>query len=616
MGGQGLIGRKLAGRYQVVERLGAGGMGVVYRAEDTWLGRTVAIKVLRPELSADAEFVRRFRREAKAAACLSHPNIVSLFDVGSDGDLQYLVMEYVPGHTLEERLGQGPLPPEEAVRVASLVAAALEHAHSHDVIHRDIKPQNILLAPGGQVKVTDFGIARAGVASTVTHPGAIVGSVHYLAPEQVQGAPGDRQADVYALGVVMYRMLTGRLPFEGDNPISVALKHVQEEPPPLRRLAPRTPPGLERVVMRALRKDPDERYTSAGELLADLQGIDTQPAASAVRGGEAVVGARGRNGLRRGRVTRRPRLAAWVLFSILVIGLVAYGGYALRQWWYVPTITTPNLLRMDLASAQEQLRALGLQYEVVGQRYSSEVDVSCVIDQDPDPGEPVKKGGMVKLWISLGPEFVKGGVPAVEGRTLREAQEILRTAGLEARVTYRYDNERPKDTVLSQRPRAGDPAVKGAVVDLEVSSGPEPRPVQVPAVYGLTVEQAAARLKEAGLALGAVEEVPNALPKGLVCGQEPAAGQTVAQDTAVSIRRSKGTDLPVHRSLVLVSVPGKADETRLVQVVVTDELGATVVYSAPRPAGTDFPLLVTWAGSSATAKTICDGQVVSEVTLR
>lgn len=611
-----MIGRKLGGRYNIVERLGAGGMGVVYRAEDSWLGRTVSIKVLRPELAADAEFLRRFRREAKAAACLSHPNIVSLFDVGQDGDLHYLVMEYVPGHTLEERLDQGPLPPGEAVRVAGLVAAALEHAHSHDVIHRDIKPQNILLAPGGQVKVADFGIARAGVATTVTHPGAIVGSVHYLAPEQVQGAPGDQQADVYALGVVLYRMLTGRLPFEGENPISVALKHVQEQPVPLRRLAPRTPPALERVVMRALRKDPGERYASAGEMLADLEEVGAQAGAACARGGETGVMERNSRTARQPRLIRRPRLIAWVLFTVLVLGLMAYGGYAFSRWWYVPTLTTPNVLRVDLASAQEQLRAQGLQYEVVGQLHSSEVEVSHIIDQDPDPGEPVKKGGMVKLWISLGPEFVKGGVPAVEGKTLREAEEILRSAGLEANASFRHDDTRPPGTVISQRPRAGDPAVKGSAVDLDVSSGPEPKPVEVPAVYGLTVEQATSRLKEGGLEVGTVEEVPNALPRGLVCGQEPLSGGTVAQGTVVNIKRSKGTSLAVHRSLVSVSVPGESGESHLVQVVVTDELGTTVVFSAVRPGGSEFPVLVTWAGAQAGVRVTSDGQVVSQEVLK
>lgn len=615
MGGRSLIGTRLAGRYQILERLGAGGMGVVYRAEDTWLGRTVAIKVLRPEMAADGEFLRRFRREAKAAACLSHPNIVSLFDVGQDGDLHYLVMEYVPGHTLQQHLERGPLPPGEAVRVASQVAEALQHAHSHDVVHRDIKPQNILLAPAGEVKVTDFGIARAGVASTVTHPGAIVGSVHYLAPEQVQGEPGDQQADLYSLGVVLYRMLTGRLPFEGDNPISVALKHVHEQPAPVRRLSPGTPPALERVVMRALRKDPEERYPSAAEMLADLQGA-VAGAATTVRGGEAVVRQRnGRAARRQGR-TVRPRVLSWVVLVVILLGLLTYGGYVFLNWLYVPTLTTPNVLRLDLASAQEQLRAAGMQYEVVGQLYSSEVEVSHVIDQDPDPGEPVKKGGMVKLWISLGPEFVKGGVPAVEGKTLREAEEILRSAGLDIRTTFRYHDTVAKDTVISQRPRAGDPAVKGSAVDLEVSSGPEPKPVMVPSLYGLSVDQATARLKEAGLALGAVEEVPNALPKGVVCGQEPAAGQTVPGDTVVRVLRSKGTSLPVHRSLVMVSVPGQLEENHLVQVRVTDELGTTVVYSAQRPGGSTFPLLVTWAGGEATVQITSDGQVVSEGTLR
>lgn len=605
-GNRGLLGRKLGGRYQILERLGAGGMGVVYQAHDTWLDRTVAVKVLRPELAADREFLRRFRREARAAASLSHPNIVSVFDVGQEGEIHYLVMEYVPGSTLQQRLERGPLSPEEVLRIVSLVAAALEHAHAHDVVHRDIKPQNILLGSGGQVKVTDFGIARAGVASTVTHAGAIVGSVHYLAPEQIQGNPGDRQADIYSLGIVLYQMLTGQVPFQGDNPISVALKHVQEEPPPVRRLASRTPPELERVVRKALRKNPEERYASAAEMLQDLEGVAA--AVARLAGRDASL----ENSRPRGS---RPRLAAWVTLVLLLLALLAYGVYAFLQWWHVPVLTTPEVLRLEITRAEEILRTQGLQYAVVGQLHSSEVEVSRVIDQDPEPGEPIKKGGLVKLWLSLGPEFVKGGVPGVEGKNLREAEEILRSAGLQVSVEYRYDNTQPAEVVLSQRPRAGDPAVKGSSVELEVSQGPEPQPTAVPWLYGLTLEQATARLKEAGLVPGSVEEVANALGEGLVVGQTPLAGETVPRGTVVNLRRSKGTSLSVRRSLVAVRVPGSAQDTHLVRVEVSDELGTTVVFSGQRPGGSGYPLLVTWAGEKAKVKVISDGQVVSELEL-
>lgn len=610
-----MIGRKLGGRYEIVQRLGAGGMGVVYRAHDTLLGRSVAVKLLRPELAADAEFLRRFRREAKAAASLSHPNIVSVFDVGQEEDLHYLVMEYVPGPTLQQRLAGKPLSAGETVAIASQVAAALEHAHSHDVVHRDIKPQNILLGPDGQVKVADFGIARAGVASTLTHTGSIVGSVYYLAPEQVEGSAGGRQADIYALGVVMYQMLTGHLPFQGDTPISVALKHIQENPLPPRKLAPHTPPALERVVLRALRKDPEQRYNSAAEMMADMQEANGsarhRSAAAALPVGGEVEGVRAHS---RHAGTRRPRLVAWIAVSLLLIAAVVYGGFALSRWWFVPVLTTPNVLRQDIAVAQDQLRGHGLEYAVVGQQYSAEIEVSHVIDQDPAPGEPIKKGGLVKLWLSLGPELVRGGVPAVEGKSLREAEETLRSAGLEVRTTYRHDAQVPADAVITQEPRAGTPALKGSAVELLISQGPEPQPVTVPAVYGLTADQAVARLKEAGLGVDTIEEGPNALAKGLIYGQSPLAGETATQGALVKLQRSKGTELTVHRSLVMAEVPGKEGESHLVRVEVQDQLGTTVVFSGVRTAGT-FPVLVTWAGESASVRVISDGQAVSEQSL-
>ncbi|HHW43609.1 MAG TPA: Stk1 family PASTA domain-containing Ser/Thr kinase, partial [Desulfotomaculum sp.] len=279
-----MIGKQLGNRYEILEQLGGGGMAIVYKGRDTFLNRLVTIKMLRPEFSSDQDFTRRFRREAQAVASLSHPHIVSIYDVGQEEGVQYLVMEYVDGEDLKTLIRrEGALDAERAVQIALQVLEALEHAHENNIVHRDIKPHNILLTKSGRAKLTDFGIAREATAATVTQTDTIVGSVHYLSPEQARGEVAGPKSDIYSLGVVLYEMLTGTVPFAGDSPISVAIKHIQEEPEPPSRRNPAIPPALEQVVLRALAKNPGQRFASAREMAIHLEDIFRGNAEEATR---------------------------------------------------------------------------------------------------------------------------------------------------------------------------------------------------------------------------------------------------------------------------------------------------------------------------------------------
>ncbi|MED5020205.1 Stk1 family PASTA domain-containing Ser/Thr kinase, partial [Paenibacillus chibensis] len=266
-----MIGHELGGRYEIIERIGGGGMALVYKAHDLLLGRNVAVKVLRQQFVHDEEFIRRFRREAQSAASLSHPNVVSIYDVGQEDEVHYIVMEYVEGHNLNEIIKErAPLQVDEAVRIASQICDALDHAHQNQIIHRDIKPHNILIGRNGRVKVTDFGIARAVTSTTITQTGSVVGSVHYFSPEHAKGVVTGEKSDLYSLGIVLYQMLTAQLPFLGESPISVALKHLQEEFEEPRKMNPLIPQSVENIILKSMRKNPQERYQSAKEMLHDL----------------------------------------------------------------------------------------------------------------------------------------------------------------------------------------------------------------------------------------------------------------------------------------------------------------------------------------------------------
>ncbi|MGB9866769.1 MAG: Stk1 family PASTA domain-containing Ser/Thr kinase [Bacillota bacterium] len=624
-----MIGKVLGERYEILSQLGGGGMAVVYKAYDTYLGRTVAVKMLRPQFCSDPELLKRFKREAQAAASLSHPNIVNVFDVGDYHGSHYIVMEYIAGETLKQYIKRrGKLPIYEALSIAAEICSALDHAHKRHVIHRDIKPHNIMLTKDGRVKVADFGIARAASDATLTNSGSVMGSVHYFSPEQARGGFTTEKSDLYSLGVVLYEMLTGRVPFDGESPVGIALKHMQEKPKPPSTLNPEVTPAVEKLVLKALEKNQALRFASAEEMLKAIKdcmfALDpegTQAKLRAVRETEGTTDVSEEdetilNGVKRSQ-PRRSRF--WrVLQVLLVIGVVAAVAYlAYRQasaWLNVPVVKVPDVRNKPLSEAQKVLLGLELGYEIAGERYDDTVPVSYVISQDPEPGAEVKAGRRVRLWISKGQEYAL--VPSVSGKPLRDAEALLKGAGLElGSVAYRYHAEVPENYVISQNPKANTRVAKGTLVDLDVSKGPEPTKVVVPSFAGQKLEAVLRQIEGLNLQKGSVTTREAAFPAGTVIDQEPKASEEVPVGTAVNLVVSLGPGTP-HRSVLEFKVPAGKGGQAQVRVVVNDALGMREVFNRPQPAGAQVKLELEWWGNSATASVFFDGTPGLEKELR
>ncbi|MDQ7819831.1 MAG: PASTA domain-containing protein [Armatimonadota bacterium] len=556
-------GRVVAGRYEILDRISEGGMATVYRARRLTDGAVVALKVLREQFSGDAEFVERFQREARAVSQLRHPCMVEIYDSGADGPVHYIAMEYVEGSNLKEYLRrEGRLSPERALQIAAQVADALAHAHAHGIVHRDVKPQNILLTADGRVKVTDFGIARALSAATITHTGTVLGSVQYLSPEQARGAAVGEAADLYALGVVLYEMVTGRLPFEDDAPIALALAHIHRDPPPPRMLVPDLPERVEGIILRALRKAPAERYRSAGEMRSDLLGQSDlwrlpppQPAA-----GPAPAPPR--------------RMPASVIVGasavVLAVGLWL-GWRALAGYLTVPEVTVPDFVGQPLEVAEQMAQQAGLRLLVAEQVHSATAPPHTVVSQDQPPGKVVKRGRVVRVTTSLGAEVVV--VPDVEGRSLQEARLLIDQARLRiGELREAFDEQVAGGFVLAQDPQPGARVERGRAINLVVSKGPQR--LTMPALIGRPLPEARRLLQEMGITLAEVRTATRAdVDPGTVVEQSPAAGTRMrAQDpVAVTVAVRPGQeDVPPTTPVVTAQAqPGAADEkVTLVQVVV------------------------------------------------
>ncbi len=529
-----LIGKIFNNRYWITEKIGTGGMAEVYKATDKVLSREVAVKVLHSHYAQDSNFIARFKREAKAAANLTHPNIVAVHDWGEEEGIYYIVMEYVKGKSLREILNEkGPLPVEWAIDIASQVLSALSFAHRKGVIHRDIKPHNILITDDGLVKVTDFGIAQVKLLGEKEEE--VMGTAYYISPEQVQGLPATEASDIYSLGVVFYEMLTGEVPFKGSTPTAIASKHVKEDPIPPQEINPNVPPEVGIIALKAMAKNPLDRYQSADEMREALERVREGYFLRKV--GEEEV----EKTIVLPSTPQKQRHISWVAILLgifLLMSLGALGGFFYWQrMLFLNRVEVPSLIGRDVDSAQKLLKKKGLKLKVEKEEYSKEVPPNHIISQDPEPGTKLKKGSEIRVVVSKGVEKVE--VPEVVGLDEVEAGSILGGLGLKAVVEERvYSEEYEEGEVISQDPKPGSKLPKGSEVRLVISKGVEL--VVVPDVINLSISEAISTLKKAGLKYTKKEKSSETIPEGTVISQNPSPGIEVKKGTTVELVVSSG----------------------------------------------------------------------------
>jgi serine/threonine-protein kinase len=560
-----MIGKMLGNRYEIIEQIGSGGMAYVYKAKCHLLDRFVAIKVLKEEFTEDDDFIRKFRRESQAAASLSHPNILNIYDVGAEEEngkkIHYIVMEYIKGKTLKEVIvDNGRLKIDQALFYASQIAEALSNAHKNHIIHRDIKPHNIMITEDDRVKVTDFGIARAVTSSTITTTSSVLGSVHYFSPEQARGGYTDEKSDIYSLGIVMYEMITGKVPFNGDTPIGVALKHVQEEIVPPAVASADIPREVNDIIMKCVMKRQSDRYQNVDELLGDLRAyIGTRTVPESMNMEETsemtrVIPAVGTDmdspkdkRLDRNRKKKKERSRALVVVAAILAAFILatgiFAGYMnLRENISASEdILMPLLIGMTEEEAGVIAQEEGFQLNVVDSISSSEFEAGRIVSQNVDEGVRIRPGYPVSVTVSLGSDLVS--VPLLVNRTLTEAEEILKEAGLRMNVEYDFSDTVPLDVVMEQSIESFTDVDPNTRIDLIVSKGEEVSEVVMIQLIGTQISQAMNDIVAMDLVVGEVTYEPNnEVPANEVTWQSYDAGTTLETKTAVDLYVSSGPE--------------------------------------------------------------------------
>jgi len=542
-----LEGKLLGSRYEIIEKIGNGGMATVYKAKDLVLKRYVAVKILREEYTTDNEFIKRFNTEAESAASLTHPNIVSVYDVGKEGNLYYIVMELIKGKTLKEIIVEdGRMGWKWSVKIAKQIAQALETAHRNNIIHRDIKPHNIIITEDGTAKVTDFGIAKAVSNSTITAFGTTIGSVHYFSPEHARGGYTDAKSDLYSLGVVLYEMVTGRVPFDADTPVSVALKHMQEKPVPPIELNPAIPQSLNDLILKAMEKDPNMRYSTATEMIEDLDKILKNP--------EAEVGVVDKSQARARRIqqednqTNQSKFAKFkkyleehkgvkiaLIVAIFLIVFIASIGITLGvlNSGKPKDILLPNFTNLTLDEAKAKAEEVKLNLNVSEEKYDVQIEEGKIISQDPkyQPNFTVKERSTVNVVVSKGQEIVK--VTKLVGKTKDEARKELKDLGLEMEIEEVNSDDVEPGIVIEQDKQEGEEVLAGTKIKLKVSLGIEK--VEVPDLKGLSEDEAKAKITEAKLKWIRTDKIKDSSKGTGVVEQNISPKSMVDKNTEISI---------------------------------------------------------------------------------
>jgi len=610
-----MIGKLLNNRYKIKEKKGSGGMALVFKAQDILLDREVAIKMLRPEFVSDEDFINKFRQEAKSVARITHPNVVSIYDIVEGEDSLYLVMEYIRGENLKSIIKKrGRLTLVKALDIANQITAGVEVAHKNNIIHCDIKPHNILITENNKVKVTDFGIARAVSTSTMTITDTVMGSAHYFSPEQAQGKEINTYSDIYSIGVVLYEMITGEVPFKGESPISVALKHIQNEPKELKEVLPSIPEKVNELIMKTLAKDPEKRHDNATdlreEIVETLKYVKSEPGfnkeSKNSKKSETKILKKSeikskslenkKNNAKSNRSTNNrnyytpdkkqsSKLNKWIVWVIVIMFLFSAAAFAViyffKVYTEVPIVKVPDLLEKEYNEAVDIASQQGLSLQKSGEEiFHNKIEEGHIVTQEPSPGERIKQTRKIVVSISKGPKVVE--VPDFNNRPLRDAQVILENLGLsQEQIEYEYSEQIRENHIISQSPEAGSQIDVNTKIKLIVSNGPSPIMVKMPSLLGVEKDKAFELIKNKGLNVGRLNYSESTrYDENLIFYQQFSAGEEVPENNEVNLGISTGlinnNNFEEHKTNIGINVVGS--DKQEIKIIVKDSNGEEVVY--------------------------------------